>query len=71
MYSYVNESDLALILGLSLGLGIPVLLLSIGGVYYFVKRSKTPDDDISGISMSSKGEKNESGSDETDDDNAF
>jgi hypothetical protein len=41
LYSYVNESDLALILGLSLGIGIPVLLIVVGGLIYFCKKSKS------------------------------
>jgi len=41
LYLYVGESDLGLILGLSLALGIPVLLIVVGGLICFVKKSKS------------------------------
>ncbi|CAF1611492.1 unnamed protein product, partial [Adineta ricciae] len=48
-----DEPDLALILGLSLGLGIPVLLLAIGGTVFFVKKQKGKSKDRDDISMDS------------------
>ncbi|CAF4997203.1 unnamed protein product [Rotaria sp. Silwood1] len=36
-----TPNDLGLILGLSLGLGIPALIILTGGIVYFVKKPKT------------------------------
>ena len=39
--SRIANSKLGLILGLSLGLGIPVLLIAIGGALFYAKKHKT------------------------------
>ena len=48
-----DKPNLGLILGLSLGIGIPVLLLAIGGTVFFVKKQKGKDKDRDDIAMDS------------------
>jgi hypothetical protein len=38
---YLAGSDLGMIIGLSLGIGIPVLLIVVGGIILYEKKSRT------------------------------
>ncbi|CAF1659074.1 unnamed protein product [Adineta ricciae] len=49
-----DKPNLPLILGLSLGIGIPVLLLAIGGTIFFVKKQKGTSKNRDDISMDTR-----------------